>query len=155
VVDFAAPATMLVDQNGTSIRLSGLTHPSIVTVAFSHCEVVCPTTVRHIISARVAAGRPAMPLFIVTVDPWRDTPQRLPTIATMWALASGDHVLSGDIAAVERTLDGLSIGRARDPNTGNLAHAVVVLLLDGRGRVTQRLDGDTSGLLTALLAKAP
>jgi len=153
VVDVAAPATMLVDEHGSSISLGGLKQPSIVTVAFAHCEIVCPTTVRHVMSARVAARRPSMPLYIVTVDPWRDTAERLPTIARQWALTSTDHVLSGNVAAVERTLDALSIGRARDRNTGNIAHAVVVLLLDGRGHVTHRLDGDASGL-TALLAAA-
>jgi cytochrome oxidase Cu insertion factor (SCO1/SenC/PrrC family) len=142
-----------VDQHGVSIVLADVTQPSIVTVAFSHCETVCPTTVRHIMSARIAAGRDSMPLFIVTVDPWRDTVERLPTIARSWALAATDHVLSGDVSAVERTLDVLSVGRSRDPNSGDVAHAVVVLLLDGRGRVTQRLDGDASGL-TALLAAA-
>lgn len=153
VVDFAAPATMLVDEHGSSISLGGLKQPSIVTVAFAHCEIVCPTTVRHVMSARVAAGRPGIPLFIVTVDPWRDTAERLPTIAHQWALTASDHVLSGDVAAVERTLDALGVGRTRDPNTGNIAHAVVVLLLDGRGRVTQRLEGDTDRL-TALLVAA-
>lgn len=152
-IDLQAPATMLVDQHGAPVALSALTQPSIVTVAFSHCDVVCPTTVRHIMSARVAALRPTMPLFVVTVDPWRDTAERLPTIARQWELGATDHVLSGSVADVERTLDALGIGRGRDPNTGDVAHAVVVLLLDGRGRVTHRFDGDASGL-TALLAAA-
>ena len=152
-IDLPAPTTMLVDQHGAPVTLSTVTQPSIVTVAFSHCDVVCPTTVRHIMSARVAAGRPTMPVFIVTVDPWRDTAERLPTIARQWALASTDRVLSGDVAAVERTLDALNIGRSRDPNTGDIAHAVVVLLLDGRGRVTRRFDGDASGLAAQLAAQ--
>ena len=151
-VDFAAPATRLVDQHGASVSLGGLTETSIVTVAFAHCATVCPTTVRRVMSARIAAGRPSMPLYIVTVDPWRDTAERLPTIARQWALTPTDHVLSGDVAAVERTLDARSVGRARDPDTGDVAHAVVVLLLDGRGRVTRRFDGDARELTAALVA---
>ncbi len=152
-VDLPAPPTVLIDQHGSAVSLSTVSQPSIVTIAFSHCDVVCPTTVRHIMSARTAAGRQSMPLFIVTVDPWRDTAERLPTIARQWTLASTDRVLSGDVATVERTLDALGIGRSRDPNTGDIAHAVVVLLLDGHGRVTQRFDGDASGLAALLAAQ--
>lgn len=154
-INLPAPATTLVDQHGAPVMLSTLTQPSIVTVAFSHCDVVCPTTVRHILSARIAAGRPTMPLFIVTVDPWRDTAERLPTIARQWELGATDHVLSGTVGDVEQTLDALNIGRSRDPDTGDIAHAVVVLLLDGRGRVTQRFDGSAGGLAQALAAEPP
>ena len=152
-VDLPAPPTTLVDQHGASVVLADVREPSIVTVAFAHCDVICPTTVRHITSARVAAGHPEMPLYIVTVDPWRDTIERLPTIARSWALSPTDHVLSGDTTVVARTLDLLAVGRQRDEKTGDVAHAIVVLLLDGRGRVSQRFDGDARGLAAALTAQ--
>ncbi|MBI3568032.1 MAG: SCO family protein [Gemmatimonadetes bacterium] len=145
-----APSTRLVDQYGNAVSLRILYRPAILTVAFAHCETVCPTIVREVQRARERAGRTTMPLFIVTVDPWRDTAERLPTIAREWQLGPDDHVLTGDVGAVERTLDALAVGRARDPDTGNVAHATVVMLLDGHGRITSRFDGDLGQLATRL-----
>lgn len=145
-VDTPAPPTTLVDQHGATVVLRDVTTPAIVTVAFAHCEAICPTTVRHVMSARAAAGRDSLPLFIVTVDPWRDTAERLPTMAKAWSLGATDHVLSGDTTAVVATLDLLGVGRQRNAVTGEVAHAVAVFLLDGRGRITRRFDGDLSRL---------
>ncbi len=153
VVQTPAPRTTLVDQHGSSVSLSTLHRTAIITVAFGHCEVVCPTIVRQVQRARATAGREAMPLFIVTVDPWRDTAERLPTIAHEWNLGPSDHVLSGGLEMVERTLDSLHIGRARDPNTGNVTHANVVMLVDGSGKVAWRLDGDFTQLAARLAAE--
>lgn len=146
-----APHAWLVDQHGTEVSLAILRRPAIVTVAFAHCETVCPMLVHDVLRARASAQRETMPLFIVTVDPWRDTAERLPTIAQEWNLGADDHVLTGDIPVVEKVLDALSVGRSRDAATGNIAHAAVVMLLDANGRITTRFDGDV-GQLAARLA---
>lgn len=146
-----APHAWLVDQHGTELSLAILRRPAIVTVAFAHCETVCPTLVHDVLRARANARRETMPLFIVTVDPWRDTAERLPTIAQEWKLGADDHVLTGDIQVVEKVLDALGVGRSRDTATGNVAHAAVVMLLDANGRITTRFDGDV-GQLAARLA---
>jgi cytochrome oxidase Cu insertion factor (SCO1/SenC/PrrC family) len=112
-----------------------------VTFAYGHCTTVCPATVQNVDIARRRAGRPGIRLVVLTVDPWRDTPERLPTIAGHWGLAPGDRVLSGDTLVVERALDGLGIGRQRDATTGDVAHATTTMILDGSGRLTWRVDG--------------
>jgi protein SCO1/2 len=149
-----APHAWLVDQHGTEVSLALIRRPAIVTVAFAHCETVCPTLVRQVLRARADARRETMPLFIVTVDPWRDTVERLLTIAREWNLGADDHVLSGEVGMVEKVLDALHVGRARDTNTGNVAHAAVVMLLDAQGRITSRFDGDVGQLAARLAADA-
>lgn len=149
-----APHAWLVDQHGTEISLALLRRPAILTVAFGHCETVCPTLVRQVLRARADAGRETMPLFIVTVDPWRDTADRLLTISREWDLGPDDHLLSGDVGVVEKVLDALAVGRVRDTNTGNIAHAAVVMLLDGQGRITTRFDGDVGQLAGRLASNA-
>jgi cytochrome oxidase Cu insertion factor (SCO1/SenC/PrrC family) len=91
--------------------------------------------------ARRAARRQDVRLVVVTLDPLRDTPDRLTSLAAHWDLAPGDHVLSGSVAEVEAMLATLGIGRTRDEMTGNVEHGATIMLVDERGRVAWRLDG--------------
>jgi 3-deoxy-D-manno-octulosonate 8-phosphate phosphatase KdsC-like HAD superfamily phosphatase len=65
----------------------------------------------------------------------------LSNIAERWGLAPGDHLLSGDTAQVNAALDAWGVGRARDDATGDVEHAVVVILVERGGRRAIRLDG--------------
>jgi protein SCO1/2 len=139
------PPVALVDQHGGVVRLSEFRGPAILVFAFGHCATVCPGVVHDMLAARRSAGRPDVPLFAITFDPWRDTPDRLPTIARTWGLDVGDRVLSGSVADVERVLDAFSVSRQRDERTGDVAHVPTTLLLDGDGRIAWRIDGGWAG----------
>ncbi len=105
-VDQALPALSLVDQQGRRVSLAELGgQTTLVTFAFGHCVTVCPVIVSDLRAARRAAHRPDVPLVVVTLDPWRDTPDRLPGLAAHWGLAASDRVLSGSIAEVGRPRD--------------------------------------------------
>ena len=82
-----------------------------------------------------------VPIVVVTLDPWRDTPERLPTLIEHWELRVTDRLLSGRVADVEQVLDQLGIGRRRNEVTGDIDHAATVMILDGTGRITWRVDG--------------
>lgn len=141
-LDAPAPTLMLVDQRGESFDLTAWRGaPAMVTFAFAHCADVCPTLVHQLRDARRAARREQVPIAVVTLDPWRDVPSRLPHIARQWALDAGDRVLSGSIVAVGEVLDAWGVGRARDEKTGDISHAAVAFLLNADGRVVARLDG--------------
>jgi protein SCO1/2 len=116
-------------------------HPLLLTFAFGHCATVCPAVVHDLQAARTKANRPEVPLVVVTLDPWRDTPDRLSTIAAEWGLSPRDRILSGSVVEVEGTLDALGIGRRRDETTGNIDHGSTVMILDDRGHIVWRLDG--------------
>ena len=141
-LDLAPPATTLVDQHGAPVSLASLNgRPAMVTVAFGHCATVCPSVVSDLKRVRRDAGRADVALVVVTLDPWRDTPDRLPSLATHWNLGAGDRVLSGSVATVEQVLDSLGIGRRRNETTGDIEHGGTVMLLSSRGRVEWRIDG--------------
>jgi cytochrome oxidase Cu insertion factor (SCO1/SenC/PrrC family) len=148
------PPLALTDQHGELFDLQSLVgRPVIVTFAFAHCETICPTLVRDVLRARRDAGREDIPLVVVTVDPWRDVPSRLPAIAAAWDLASNDRVLSGAIDSVNHALDVWGVGRSRSDTTGDLSHAAVVVLVDRTARRARRLDGAWERL-AGLLSKA-
>ena len=133
------PTVALIDQHGirAPIAAPGAAR-TLVTFAFGDCEAVCPTAVHDLLAMRVGAGRPDVPIVVVTLDPWRDTPDRLATIAHHWGLASNDRVLSGGVAEVEALLDAVGVRRARNPRTGDIDHLTTVLVVSAGSRVLWR-----------------
>ena len=136
------PNMALVDQSGRRVSFADFRgHPVLLTFAFGHCTTVCPTLVTDLLATRRATRRQDVRLVVVTLDPWRDTPDRLVSLAAHWGLAPGDHVLSGSVAEVEAMLAVLGIGRTRDEMTGDVEHGATVMLVDERGTIAWRLDG--------------
>ena len=138
-LDRPAPPLILVGQDGARHSLDDLRgRPVLVTFAFAHCETVCPVVVGHVLAAQRelrAAGLPAAVL-IVTLDPWRDTPSRLPSMARAWGLPDrGAWVLSGEVEAVEAALDAWDVPRRRDLTTGDVTHPSLVYIVDRVGRI--------------------
>jgi protein SCO1/2 len=155
-LDRPAPALDLVDQHGARITLDALRgRPALVTFAFAHCEAVCPALVsqaRSVQREARARGEAVPRLAIVTLDPWRDTPARLPALAASWRLGADAHVLSGEPDLVNTTLDAWNVPREREASTGQLAHPALVYVLDARGRIAFASNGDAR-TLSALLAR--
>jgi len=135
--DRPAPALGLIDQAGQILEAADLSgRPAIVTFAFGHCGDICPLVVENARFARNAVWGPdGATLVVVTLDPWRDTPARLPELAERWQLAPGDKVLSGSIADVESVLDAWNVARSRDPQTGAIAHPPMIYFLDPSGAI--------------------
>jgi cytochrome oxidase Cu insertion factor (SCO1/SenC/PrrC family) len=153
-LDRPAPALGLVDQHGARIDLDQLRgRPALVTFAFAHCETVCPALVSQALAAqRDAASEHRPRIVIVTLDPWRDTPSRLPALAESWRLGDDALVLSGAPDEVNATLDRWNIPRARNELTGQVDHPALVYLLGVDGRIAFAANGDAR-TLGALLAR--
>lgn len=136
------PDVTLVDQFGRRTSLADFHGRTVlVTFAFGHCSTVCPAVVNQLRVARRSANRPGAVIVVITLDPWRDTPDRLTTIANRWGLASPDRVLSATVPEVESALDAFGVGRRRDGVTGDIAHSATVLLLNEHGRIAWRVEG--------------
>ena len=141
--DHRAPTALrLTEQSGETFDLARYMDrgtPVLVTFAFAHCETVCPVLVKDVLDAQRIADetpgtdRPAV--VVVTVDPWRDRPARLPHVATQWGLESDAHVLSGSIDDVLETLEAWEVNISRDELTGEITHPAVVYVIDRLGRV--------------------
>lgn len=148
-LDRAAPAFQLVDQDGESVTGRTLAEGrAFVTFAFGNCETICPLVVRNALDARerLADGR-RFRVAVFTLDPWRDTPQRLSHIAEHWELQPGDRVVGGEVEAVNAALDAWDVPRERDPRTGDIAHPALVYLLDDEGRIAFAARGDVETLV--------
>ena len=156
----APTALRLTNQSGETFDLARYTDrgtPVLVTFAFAHCETVCPVLVRDVLDAQRIADetpgtdRPAV--VVVTVDPWRDTPSRLPHVAMEWGLESDAHVLTGPVEDVLETLEAWDVNISRDERTGEVTHPAVVYVLDRSGRVAFTATGGgeyTAGLVGRL-----
>jgi protein SCO1/2 len=148
-----APGLSLTDQHGRIITLDSLRgRPVIVTFAFGHCETVCPLIVSDVLAARrrIAGARPA--ILIVTLDPLRDTPGRLPTLADAWRLDGDAHVLSGPPDDVERTLNAWRVPRTRNQKTGDIVHPSIAYVVGPDGRITYVVSGGADVIAAAVRA---
>lgn len=136
-LDRAAPSLGLVDQRGETVSLESLAgRPALVTFAFGHCADICPLVVDNARRARDEAWGPdGAALVVVTLDPWRDTPARLPDLAERWRLGPADHLLGGPIDEVEAVLDAWNMARERNPTTGDVAHPPLLYLVDAGGTI--------------------
>jgi cytochrome oxidase Cu insertion factor (SCO1/SenC/PrrC family) len=155
-LDRPAPALGLVDQSGARIELAALRgRPALVTFAFAHCEAVCPAIVRQVVEAqqrvRDSAGAERAPrVVVVTLDPWRDTPSRLPSLAAGFGLGKDGFVLSGGVDEVNALLDRWNVARGRDEKTGEVAHPPLVYVLDAEGRIAFAATGGSEALVELL-----
>jgi protein SCO1/2 len=149
-VDDSLPALRLVDQHGDSLSLDRFRgRPVVVTFGYGHCETVCPLTVRSARDAVRRADRGAA-LVIVTLDPWRDTPSRLPYLADGWELTEDMHLVGGDVPTVERTLSAWRMPRVRNEASGDLSHPAIVYVVSPAGRLAYALGPDEDAIVAAI-----
>ena len=150
-----APALALVDQSGRDLTLASFRgRPVIVTFAFAHCQTVCPRIIQDVLAAgRQVARRPPVVL-VVTLDPWRDTPSRLPSIARAWKLGADARVLSGEPEVVERTLNAWRVPRTRNQRNGDILHPTIVYVIDADGRINYAVNGSADMIAAAVRAAA-
>jgi cytochrome oxidase Cu insertion factor (SCO1/SenC/PrrC family) len=157
-LDREAPELALLDQRGERIDIANLRgRPALVTFAFGHCTSVCPAVVHEVLEvqarARAAAAGDASRIprvAIVSLDPWRDTPARLPHLAEQWKVGEDGFVLSGEVAEVEAALGRWQVPHERNPETGDVVHPPIVYVLDASGRIAYASSGGAAGMLALL-----
>ena len=140
----------LQDQDGRAASLDrGRGHPVLLSMFYGECPVACPLLISKLKLLErdlPAPAREDLRVELVSLDPARDTPEKLRALAGLhqldlarWSLlrTDADHVR--DLAAV--------LGLKYHPlNSGGIWHAVVVVLLDGEGRVIARVEGQDADL---------
>jgi cytochrome oxidase Cu insertion factor (SCO1/SenC/PrrC family) len=153
-LDLPAPALALTSQTGDEVVLADLAgRPVLVTFAYAHCSTICPVIVMDALQAQAALrnteDEPAV--LIVTLDPWRDTPSRLPSMAKSWGLPeSGAWVLSGDVDHVEVVLDAWNVPRSRDTTSGEVTHPSLIYVVDREGRIAFASAGRADALVSLI-----
>ena len=150
-LDRPAAPLRLVDQRGDTVSLDNFTgRPVLVTFAFAHCTAICPAQVQGVLKARRASPEADAAAIIVTVDPWRDTPSRLPSISEGWQLTRDEYVLSGSVEEVQSVLAAWRVRTERDPATGDVGHPATVYLIGRNGRIAALGLGTGRGLARAV-----
>ncbi|HEX6695061.1 MAG TPA: SCO family protein [Longimicrobiales bacterium] len=148
------PPLLLTDQTGGLRALRDMKGtPVVVTFAYAHCETVCPVLVQNALAAQraLAADGVDVAVVVVTLDPARDTPARLPAIAVQWGIGANAYVLSGVPADVDRALDAWEITRATDPANGDITHASIAHIISRTGEWAYEVSSPTPALLARLL----
>lgn len=128
----------LVDHAGRPFSRDDLEgHWTMLFSGFTHCPDICPATLATLKAAQreLEAGDRLRTVF-VSVDPERDTPERL---TEYLALFDEDWIgLTGERNQLDRLLGSLQMAHVRVP-TGNgeytMDHATAVALIDPQGRM--------------------
>ncbi len=138
----------LVDQRGEPFSLKSLGgRRAFVTFAFGHCKTICPLVVHNSRRARLVAERETA-VAVFTLDPWRDTPGRLPVLAAQFGLdPERDFVVGGPVEEVNAALDAFGMARERDPRTGDMIHPSLVYLVERDGTLAYGSTGAASHLV--------
>lgn len=138
-----APAQLaeftLRDQNGASVTAETFRGQwDLVFFGFTDCPDVCPLTLQVLASARselAAADEEPLPrIVLVSVDPERDTPERLQA----YVASFGDDILgvTGELDELQKLTRSLGIFFAKSfTEDGNytMDHSAVVLVIDPQG----------------------
>ena len=134
------PHFQLVDQAGepfTADRFRG--HWSLLFFGFSHCPDICPTTLYDLARFREAvADLPTVQqpgIYLVSVDPARDTPERL--AAYVQAFDASFTGITGDEAQIARFAGALGVAYGYEPAEGDaytVLHTAALFLLNPDGR---------------------
>ena len=134
------PATRLVAQDGAPFDRTALTgHWSLLFFGFTHCPGVCPMTlttlaqVRKQLDSLVLEERPRV--VFVSVDPERDTPQRIATYLRQFD--SSFVGVTGTPAAIDEFTAALGIARQKigaGTDDYMVDHTAAIMLVDPQGR---------------------
>lgn len=154
-LDQPAPEFRLVDQHGRTTSLAAQRGDIIIlTFAFAHCPTICPTIVQTAREVTDATAGVVPELWIVTLDPWRDTPGALPSIASKWRLESDKmRVLSADVDTVLTVLDAYNVPHQRNPLTGDISHPALAYVIDATGRIAYAFSNPSRSWLTEAVSR--
>lgn len=158
-LDRAAPPLVLTAQDGSTFDLASRHgRPVILTFAYAHCATICPVLVIHALKAQeaLAGTTHEADVVVVTLDPWRDPPSRLPAMARSWGLPDENAwILSGGIEEVEAALDTWEVPRSRDERTGEVTHPSLLYVLDRDGRIAYASTGGIDALVSLVQRLGP
>jgi len=134
------PPIRLTDQAGQPVDLAALRGKVVMlTAVYATCPHTCPIIMaeaKRVVAALSPNQRADLAVIAVTIDPAHDTPEVLARFADMHGLESPLwHLVTGEVSEVEQTLDRMGIARTRDPGTGVIDHANLLMLVDRGGRL--------------------
>lgn len=126
----------LINQMGEKITNKQLTgKPSILTFVYAHCATMCPMLLKQVSKSIDVIGSNNVRGIFITLDPWRDKPSRLLTLAEQWKIPKGSLLLSGDVSSVTKVHSDFKIPAQREEKTGEITHPGLVFVIDKKGEI--------------------
>ncbi len=127
----------LVDQQGRPFNARSLEGRwTLLFTGFTNCPDICPTTLATMAALDGRLGAAAPRFLFVSVDPERDTPER---IAAYLGHFDPDLVgATGSRDAIESFTRGLGLAQVRNPGVGDeytVDHSAAFVLIDPRARL--------------------
>ena len=140
-----APAFSLVNQDAKRVALKDLRGtPVVLTFLYTTCTDVCPVLLHLLVSAEQQLGeaeRSAARFIGITVDPRRDTPERLKAYMKERGLdAARWQLLTGSLAEVTRVAADYGVV-VRPAPRGDFVHNSVFVVIDAQGRERAEFHG--------------
>lgn len=140
-----APDFSLLNQDGKRVSLRDFRgKPLVMTFVYTQCTDVCPLLLQSLIFAEhklTAAEREAVRFVAISVDPQRDTPQRLKAYmqergldAARWSLLTDGVKEATQVAAAYGIV-------VRPAPQGDFVHNSVFVVIDAQGRERAELHG--------------
>ncbi len=166
---FAAPAQVplpkdsvyqlplkLTDQHGKSWDWRGKRgEPQVVAMFYTSCQYICPLIVdsgKAVEHALTPAQRARLGILLISMDPKRDTPAALMSVANKRKLDPAHWSLASPKAGDVRSVAGVLGVRYRALADGEFNHTSALVLLDRDGRIVARTEQVGSKLDPEFLA---
>lgn len=131
----------LLDQHGERVNLPSYQGELVyIGFVFAHCAEVCPFTVQGLNQLAKKYMDQKLSVMLITLDPKRDSPEKLPEMAQMWKLEKNVHILSGEVMQVEEVLEAYKISRLVNEKSGQIDHPALVYALDRKGNIAYQLN---------------
>jgi protein SCO1/2 len=109
---------------------------NVLFFGFTHCPDICPTTMATLASAKVGAEHEFPQVWLVTVDPQRDTPDQLDLY--LKEFDSAFTGITGEIQEIKALAKQVYVTVGHMPDVGsngyNVDHGSSLVLVDGSGR---------------------
>ncbi|MDQ8182295.1 SCO family protein [Pelagicoccus sp. SDUM812005] len=131
------------NQTGNKLVLADLAgRPLFVALAYTNCQYACPRLIADLKAIESALPSDSDANFVViSIDPARDTPERLATYAveqeldtSRWTLLNG---APGDVLELANLL---GVRYAKTP-TGDYTHSNIITLLNAKGEIVHQQNG--------------
>jgi len=134
----------LTDQHGKSWRWEEKRgKPQVVAMFYTSCQYICPLIVnsgKGVEHALTPAERGRIGFLLISMDPVRDTPAALMSVAKKRDLDAAQWTLASPKAADVRSVAGILGVRYRQLADGEFNHTSALVLLDAEGRVVARTE---------------
>ncbi len=140
------------NQNSESLELPDLAgHIQLVAFVYSYCEHTCPTiiaTIKQVDKLLSAEAREQFRITLISLDPDRDTPERLKAYMKKQSLGENQWtMLHGDADDV-LTLSAVFGVRYKPMGDSDIAHSNMLTILDDQGVIRYQMQGLGENLKT-------